>query len=130
MTDTDVRRFRKALEAKREDLSQFLRRRDGIAIERTAEPVEESQLAAERDLAIWNYDRESRLLWEVRAALDRVSDGTYGVCTQCEGTISLKRLEAVPWASNCVRCQETADRREWLEAVGHDLPPDRMQQAA
>src|ERR1700683_5030385 len=47
-----------------------------------------------------------KLLREVQDALRRIEQGTYGVCYECEEPISVKRLEAVPWAKFCVSCQE------------------------
>jgi DnaK suppressor protein len=43
--------------------------------------------------------------------LGRIADGTYGACRQCEEEIGHKRLNAIPWATFCIRCQELADRR-------------------
>jgi DnaK suppressor protein len=37
-------------------------------------------------------------------------DGTYGICLCCEDPISVKRLQAVPWAELCLGCQERSDR--------------------
>jgi DnaK suppressor protein len=68
------------------------------------------QFAASRELSTRNLERESSLLRQVRAALDRIADGTYGACLQCEEEISPKRLKAVPWATLCIGCQEQADR--------------------
>ncbi len=42
----------------------------------------------------------------VEEALDRVRSGDYGICLACEQPIPAKRLQAVPWARYCVRCQE------------------------
>jgi DnaK suppressor protein len=42
----------------------------------------------------------------VEEALVRVKEGTYGICQECEEPISPKRLQALPWAKFCVRCQE------------------------
>jgi DnaK suppressor protein len=42
-------------------------------------------------------------------ALERINDGSFGICARCEGAISLKRLQAVPWASHCIHCQEQAE---------------------
>jgi DnaK suppressor protein len=78
--------------------------------------MDEIQYASERDLAILNVDRESHLLREVKAALSRISDGTYGNCVECESAVSPKRLVAVPWAPLCIRCQEAADMGETLAA--------------
>lgn len=49
---------------------------------------------------------DMKLLREVSAALRRVQEGTYGTCPECDEPISAKRLEALPWARFCVKCQE------------------------
>jgi DnaK suppressor protein len=51
-------------------------------------------------------------LRNVRAALARIDEGTFGVCLHCEEDISIKRLNAVPWAPYCIQCQEIADRSQ------------------
>jgi DnaK suppressor protein len=102
--------FQEILERKAAELAQVLGRRDGIAIEKSADQMDEVQYASERELAIRNVDRESTLLRQVRAALRRIHDGSFGVCIECEWAISQKRLVAVPWASRCIECQDAADR--------------------
>jgi DnaK suppressor protein len=102
--------FQEILERKQADLVRVLQNRDGIAIEKSADQMDEIQYASERDLAIRNVDRESGLLRDVKAALLRVHDGTFGTCIDCESAISPKRLAAVPWALRCIQCQEIADR--------------------
>jgi DnaK suppressor protein len=98
------------LERKQAELVGGLRHRDGIAIEKSADQMDEIQYATERDLAIRNVDRDSTLLREVKAALQRIHDGSFGICVDCEEAISPKRLAAVPWALRCIKCQEVADR--------------------
>ena len=107
-------RVKEILERKAAELAQVLRRPDGITIERSADQMDEIQYASERDLAIRNVDRESALLRDVKAALQRIRDGTYGTCIECEWAISPKRLAAVPWAPRCIQCQDAADRT-WQE---------------
>ena len=102
--------FQEVLERKEAELVRILRTRDGIAIEKSADPMDEIQYASERELAIRNVDRESSLLRQVKAALRRVHDGSFGTCIECEWSISPKRLVAVPWAARCIGCQEAADR--------------------
>ena len=46
------------------------------------------------------------LLRQVGEALERIDEGTYSVCAECDQPISLKRLAAVPWAKYCIGCQE------------------------
>ena len=102
--------FQQILERTAAELAQVLRARDGIAIEKNADQMDEVQYATERELAIRNADRESTLLGQVRAALRRIHDGSFGVCVECDYEISPKRLVAVPWASRCIECQDAADR--------------------
>jgi DnaK suppressor protein len=98
------------LERKEAELDRTLRKREGIAIERSADQMDEIQYASERDLAIGNVDRESTLLRDVKAALRRIQNGSFGICFECESPISPKRLSAVPWAPRCIQCQEAADQ--------------------
>src|ERR1700755_1130388 len=113
MTKTELNKYKALLEAKQGELAGGLRERQGIAIEKTADALDEVQLAGERELAIRNLDRESSLLRNVRSALGRIADGSYGVCLHCEEEIKPKRLDAVPWTKYCIRCQEAADRHEF-----------------
>jgi len=112
MTKTELNKFKEVLETKQAELMQVLRNREGITIEKSPDALDEVQNAAERELAIRNLDRESQLLRNVRAALARIDEGTYGICMHCEEDISPKRLYAVPWAPYCIQCQETADRNQ------------------
>ena len=102
--------FQEILERKEADLVHILRRRDGIAIEKSADQMDEIQYATERDLAIRNVDRDSNLLRDVKDALRRIHEGSFGSCMECESAISPKRLAAVPWAACCIQCQEAAER--------------------
>lgn len=110
MTKAELNKFRRILEEKQAELEQFVRNREGIAIEKSPDALDEVQHATERELAIRNLDRESHLLRNVRAALRRIEEGSFGVCLHCEEDISPKRLAAVPWTPFCIECQEMADR--------------------
>ena len=112
MTKTEVKKYKEILEAKRRELEGNVRNREGIVIEKTPDALDEVQHAGERELAIRNLDRETNLLRNVRGALARIDDGSYGVCLHCEEDINPKRLNAVPWAPYCITCQEMADRRK------------------
>lgn len=110
MTRMELNNFRDILNAKHAEATRVLTRRDGLRIERTPDDLDETQFAAARELSTRNLERESSVLREVHAALDRIAEGTYGACLQCEEEISQKRLKAVPWATLCIACQEEADR--------------------
>ena len=98
------------LQRKEAELEHVLRNRDRITIEKSPDQMDETQYAASRDLAIRNADRESSLLRDVKAALQRIRDGSFGTCIMCDQSISAKRLSAVPSALRCIECQEIADQ--------------------
>lgn len=50
-------------------------------------------------------------LADIDNALEKVEDGTYGVCASCAQPIPPRRLEALPFATHCVSCQSMADKR-------------------
>lgn len=127
MTKAELDRFKNILEARRAELGGALRNREDIAIEKTPDALDEVQLAGERELAIRNLDRESNLLRQVRAALARIADGSFGTCMHCDEEISMKRLNAVPQTAFCIKCQEAADRHEFEE---HDTLESLLANAA
>jgi len=109
ITHTERGEFQEVLERKASELGRHLRKRDDIAIEKSADQMDEIQYASERELAIRNVDRESGLLRDVKDALRRIQEGTFGTCVECESAINPRRLTAVPWAPRCIRCQEAID---------------------
>ena len=112
MTKSEVNKYKEILESRQAELVGVLRNRDGITIEKSPDALDEVQNAAERELAIRNLDRESNLLRNVRAALRRIKDGSFGVCVHCDEDISPKRVAAVPWTPYCIQCQEAADKAQ------------------
>ncbi|MCP3942744.1 MAG: RNA polymerase-binding protein DksA [Desulfobacteraceae bacterium] len=63
-------------------------------------------------LRIWN--RENKLIKKVKEALKRLEDGSYGICELCEEEISLKRLEARPVTTKCIKCKQKEEQLEQL----------------
>jgi DnaK suppressor protein len=110
MTRYEIDGFRKALEASESALSSSTGRRDAIVVEgRTADELERMHRANEREIALRTLEVVSTKLREVRAALRRIEDGSYGTCLECDGEIGPKRLAALPWATLCILCQEATD---------------------
>ena len=109
MTKTELIHYRKALENKRAEIGDGSANRQALAIDTSPDELDRIQNANERDYAIGNLERNSNRMREVRAALGRIGDGTFGVCANCDEDISAKRLAAVPWTSFCIVCQEAAD---------------------
>ena len=110
MTSADLVGFRELLKRKRTELPAKSRALESIAVERSADLIEEVQYKSERELAIAGLNRESAIRRNIELALIRINDDSFGTCTHCEQDISMRRLEAVPWTPFCIRCQEAADR--------------------
>lgn len=62
------------------------------------------------DIELAAVDRHVQEIRAIDAALLRIADGSYGVCSDCEAPISVERLQAQPTAQRCVICQEVHDR--------------------
>ena len=90
--------------------------------------VSEEDLSDETDLAssliqqqlsCTIRDREFAKLRRIDMALEKISDGSYGHCEDCEEEISFKRLENQPWAELCITHAEEKEREEsqiWRQA--------------
>lgn len=55
-------------------------------------------------------ERDEKTLREIYEALDRIKDGTYGICEGCECVIGKERLKAMPHTRNCIDCQRKAEQ--------------------
>jgi DnaK suppressor protein len=110
MTKTKLNEFRNVLEQKQTELGSGSRSRDVLAIESSSDEMDRIQRASERESAIDKLERSSRRMGEVREALRRLDEGSFGICAGCERQIDPRRLAAVPWASSCVACQEAEER--------------------
>lgn len=123
MTTLEFAPLRNLLEARQAELEALLRNREMIAVDLSPDLFDQIQNASEREMAISTLDRETSRLREVRAALQRIQLGTFGICLDCEEEISLKRLAAVPWTASCIVCVEAADRSRVALHDGIDDAP-------
>jgi DnaK suppressor protein len=112
MKETDVDQYRTLLMAKRKEIMAKSHRREDLWIVQSNELIETVQLAGQREFAARALEREAKSLMQIGAALQRIDYGEFGICFDCEETISLKRLAAVPWAAYCLHCQESRDAQE------------------
>jgi len=99
-----------ALLARRQELARAIARREEIAIEQYADPIDNIWRTVAREAGAATLDTLARELEAVEAALKRIADGTYGICMDCEEPIAPRRLEVVPHAARCVRCQDMAEQ--------------------
>ena len=109
MTTEDHKPFEVGLKTRARELARALAERNQIVIERAADVFDASLLATERDSSARTLEQDFRLLRQVETALDRLRDGTFGICQGCQEEIAPKRLQAIPWATRCVPCQERVE---------------------
>ena len=114
MTQTQTIRFKTAIENHRRELVSeiHLQTRQIVIAESEHDPIDQVQSMHMREESATRLGRRSRILAEVNRSLQAISEGSYGICVDCEEPISLKRLETIPWAPRCLRCQELLERWE------------------
>jgi DnaK suppressor protein len=81
--------------------------------EESPDPIDQASMESDRDFSFRIRERESRLIAKINDALERIEDGTYGICEKCGRPISMERLKARPVTTLCIRCkkkQETAEK--------------------
>lgn len=103
MNETSVEIHEKQLRARLDYLNARLHRID----ETLEEPVETGEQASEREDEEVLEDLGASGLQEIRmieAALDRIRQGSYGICAVCGEAIPEERLDAVPQAAICRDC--------------------------
>ena len=116
MKKRDLKRFQKILTEKKVALLKKARRTLNEDMK-----LESDDLADEMDLASSEYlqsftfrlrGREKTFLKKIDLALQKIDDGSFGVCEECGDSISLKRLQARPETTLCIRCKEAQEQKE------------------
>ena len=80
--------------------------------EELLDPTDRASLESNRNFTLRIRDRERRLIGKLNEALERIEDGTFGICEACEEPITQKRLEARPVTTLCIRCKEEQEMEE------------------
>ncbi len=111
--DTDGMRHRLLAER-----SELLSRATPPAVSSPLAPAERDSDEADaavstdmRERAMWLVQDQRQKLELIEQALARIADGSYGRCETCGGAIGPERLEALPYATQCINCQQQAEGR-------------------
>lgn len=109
-----AKRLRERATALREDIRTELLKYDDDQFQMLADRVGDYEDKAVADLLadidLSEVDRDVRELRDVEAALARMAEGTYGICLGCQEPISYERLEKVPGAARCRKCQQRYEK--------------------
>ena len=107
--------FKKQLEERQKELSHLVARteEDGRAADSNdiAQDIVDRASSSYQKEFLFHHSASVRgMLQNVENALSRITDGSYGECANCGNEIEPKRLEAVPWARHCLKCQELLEQ--------------------
>ena len=112
--------FERILKKQLEDLrSEAEKAVDGMSKEGNvfADPNDRAAFEGDRFSILRIKDRERKLINKIEKALEKIKDGSFGICEKCGEEISEKRLEARPVATLCIRCKEEEELREKREGL-------------
>ncbi len=123
LSKAELNKIKMALEAEKKRLTE-----ENHKIEKRFSSANDSQSRSEMtdfdtehpaDFGSETFEREKDfalseniafLMMKVERAIEKIDEGTYGLCDRCGGRISDERLEALPSASLCVKCQDAVER--------------------
>jgi DnaK suppressor protein len=104
--------FKKIIEKKLvEKVNGSGRENWGNSGEKPVEIIDQAAAESELNLNLLFKARDDVQVAELFEALERLEQGSYGVCLDCDGEISEKRLQVKPTARLCVDCQEMREKR-------------------
>lgn len=76
------------------------------------DPTDRASLEADRNFMLRIRDREHKLIKKIKKALERIENGTFGICESCGEEIAIKRLKARPVTSQCIECKSKEEAME------------------
>jgi len=115
----DLEYFRKLLASMLEEAQQ---KGDSTLEELTdsnevfADPADRATAESDRSFTLRIRDRERRLIRKIQAALQRIDDGSYGICDECGEEIGVPRLKARPVTKLCINCKSKQEEDEHLRS--------------
>jgi RNA polymerase-binding transcription factor len=112
MNGRQIHQFKRILENMKAELDSTIQKSlDRLVISQSADPVDHMCNLTEQELSSRNISLLIIRLRDLEVALRAIREGNFGRCANCDGQIPLRRLEAVPWSSCCVACQQAAEAR-------------------
>ena len=81
------------------------------------DPTDRASLESDRNFLLRIKDRERKLIMKVKEALDRIDNGTFGICESCGRPISAKRLMVRPVTTLCIECKTEGEHQERIERM-------------
>jgi DnaK suppressor protein len=104
--------FKQLLETRISELNRVLataEQETRASTARHADPADQAAAEYERQSLVHKGSTARQMIKTLTQALERIREGNFGECADCGGDIEPKRLEAIPWARYCVKCQEARE---------------------
>jgi DnaK suppressor protein len=112
LAEPELMHLRQTLEGERQRLLKTLNAQVAPQLwEENPDDEDLADLLVEQELKLSMGQFNNKVLEQINRALDRLSTGTYGMCTGCAKEIPSERLEALPYAELCVGCQSGFEKR-------------------
>jgi len=83
----------------------------------TPDFTDQATFESDVDLTLHMKERENKLIFKIKEALDRIENGTYGICETCGEEITETRLNARPVTTVCITCKKNQENQEKLRGV-------------
>ena len=83
--------------------------------ENLPDPADRATLESDRNFTLRIRDRERKLIGKIKEALERIENGTYGICESCQEEISHNRLMARPVTTLCIDCKKRQEDEEKIK---------------
>ncbi len=109
MNKRELKKFKGILEQKRDAIVNSTGKKaywENMENTRHGDFVDQASDDNEVHVNIRLLQTDAKLLRAIESAITRIENGSYGICTICDGEISVARLKAVPWTSVCITCKE------------------------
>ncbi len=81
-------------------------------VENFPDPTDRASLESDRNFELRIRDRERKLINKIKQALERIEEGTFGLCESCEEEIGVERLKVRPVTTLCIDCKTEQERQE------------------
>ncbi|NTV14172.1 MAG: RNA polymerase-binding protein DksA [Desulfobulbaceae bacterium] len=80
------------------------------------DPTDRASAESDRSFELRIRDRERKLLNKIKEAIERIDNGTYGICDDCGDEIAVERLDARPVTTFCIDCKTRQEQEEKAKA--------------
>lgn len=126
---TQVQQFKLKLEKQREEASRLLHsvgdESRALDADGPQDSGDQSIYSVSKEFFFQQESQRRGMVRRIDAALSRIEQGSFGVCSECDGEIPIRRLEALPWTDSCLRCQEAREQDRMRDRHGADEVMER-----